>query len=68
MNRPNFQTKPMPPIRWHCFTPGAAVIALLAVEGMLLASQRFRWFPFNQQGLHGADRPGGGAGVPDAFD
>jgi hypothetical protein len=34
--------------RWFYPTPGRAVVGLLAVEGVLLASQHFRWFPFNQ--------------------
>ena len=37
-----------PKPRWYRLTPDRLVILLLAVEGMLWVSQRFRWFPFNQ--------------------
>jgi hypothetical protein len=33
--------------RWFRLTPGAIVIGLLAVEGLLFLSERFHWFPFN---------------------
>jgi len=34
--------------RWFRFTPDRCVLGLLALEGLLLLSQWFRWFPFNQ--------------------
>ena len=34
--------------RLHRFTPDGCVFALLAVEGFLLLSAWFHWFPFNQ--------------------
>jgi hypothetical protein len=41
-------TTSSPHPRWFRPTPGRAVLALLAVEGILFASQHFHWFPFNQ--------------------
>ena len=35
--------------RWYRPTPGRLLPVLLAVEGFLWLSERFRWFPFNQQ-------------------
>jgi phosphate/sulfate permease len=34
--------------RWYRLTPDRVVVALLALEGFLLLSAWFRWFPFNQ--------------------
>ena len=34
--------------RWSRVTPDRVVVALLALEGFLLLSAWFRWFPFNQ--------------------
>ncbi len=34
--------------RWFRLTPGHLLVVLLAAEGMLWLSERFRWFPFNQ--------------------
>ena len=34
--------------RWFHLTPGHLLVGLLAVEGLLLLSERFHWFPFNQ--------------------
>ncbi len=34
--------------RWYRLTPDRLVLVLLAVEGLLWLSQRFRWFPFNE--------------------
>jgi hypothetical protein len=34
--------------RWYRLTPDRVVILLLAVEGFLLLSEWFGWFPFNQ--------------------
>ena len=34
--------------RWHRPAPDRCVVALLALEGLLLLSAWFRWFPFNQ--------------------
>ena len=34
--------------RWYRLTPDRCVVALLALEGFLLLSVWFRWFPFNQ--------------------
>ena len=34
--------------RWFVPTPGRLLVLLLAVEGLLWLSERFRWFPFNQ--------------------
>ncbi len=34
--------------RWFRLTPDRCVVALLALEGFLLLSAWFRWFPFNQ--------------------
>jgi hypothetical protein len=39
---------PEPTRRWYCLTPDRLVVALLAVEGFLLLSERCRWFAFNQ--------------------
>ena len=38
----------MPKLRWFQPTPGKLLIILLAVEGVLLLSERFKWFGFNQ--------------------
>ena len=37
-----------PKPRWYRLTPDRCVVALLALEGILLLSAWFRWFPFNQ--------------------
>jgi uncharacterized protein (TIGR03067 family) len=34
---------------WYRVTPGRLVLALLAAQGLLLMSERFRWFAFNEQ-------------------
>ena len=34
--------------RWYRLTPDRCVVALLALEGFLLLSAWFRWFPFNE--------------------
>jgi hypothetical protein len=34
--------------RWYRLTPDRLILGLLAVEGLLLLSERFRWFAFNQ--------------------
>ena len=34
--------------RWYRLTPEHCVVALLALEGLLWLSERFRWFAFNQ--------------------
>ena len=34
--------------RWFRITPDHCIVALLALEGFLLLSAWFRWFPFNQ--------------------
>ncbi|MGD0898407.1 MAG: hypothetical protein ABR915_11265 [Thermoguttaceae bacterium] len=36
-----------PRLPWYRPTPDRAVIGLLALEGLLSLSERFRWFPFN---------------------
>ena len=41
-------TTPEPHPRWYRLTPDRFVLLLLAVEGFLLLSERFRWFSFNQ--------------------
>jgi hypothetical protein len=35
--------------RWYRLTPDRSLVALLAVEGLLLLSERFRWFAFNEK-------------------
>ncbi len=37
-----------PKRRWFYLTPDRLILALLAVEGFLLLSERFRWFSFNE--------------------
>ena len=37
-----------PKRRWYRITPDRFLIALPPIEGLLLLSERFRWFPFNQ--------------------
>jgi hypothetical protein len=44
---PTAEQKPPKP-RWFHPTPGWLLVGLLAVEGLLLLSERFCWFPFNQ--------------------
>ncbi len=34
--------------RWYRVTPDRCVALLLALEGLLILSERFQWFPFNQ--------------------
>jgi hypothetical protein len=34
---------------WHRPTPGRLLVVLLAAEGILLLSERFQWFPFNEK-------------------
>ena len=36
-------------LRWYQPTPGRLLVALLAVEGVLLLSEWFGWFAFNRQ-------------------
>ena len=33
--------------RWYCLTPGWLVFGSLAVTGLLFASEKWGWFPFN---------------------
>jgi hypothetical protein len=43
------QPGPSPPARrWRRPTPGWAILGLLAAEGLLWLSERFRWFAFNE--------------------
>ena len=37
-----------PKLRWYQPTPGRLLVFLLVVEGILLLSERWGWFPFNQ--------------------
>jgi hypothetical protein len=37
-----------PKLRWFPPTPGHLLFMLLAVEGVLLLSERFHWFPCNE--------------------
>ena len=39
---------PKPKLRWYRVTPDRVLIALLPMLGLLLLSERFRWFPFNE--------------------
>ena len=39
---------PKPKLRWFHLTPGRLLVVLLAVEAVLLLSERFHWFPFNE--------------------
>ena len=39
---------PEPNRRWFRLTPDRLMVGLLALEGFLLLSEWFRWFPFNQ--------------------
>ena len=41
--------KPKPKRRWFQLTPDRFMIGLLAVEGFLLLSEWFCWFPFNEK-------------------
>jgi hypothetical protein len=41
-------TTPQPNHRWFHPTPDRFLTALLALEGLLLLSKHFRWFPFNE--------------------
>ena len=36
-------------LRWYRLTPERLLMGLLAVEGLLLLSERFRWFAFNER-------------------
>jgi hypothetical protein len=38
-----------PQLRWFYPTPGRLLVVLLVVEGILLLSERFQWFAFNEQ-------------------
>jgi hypothetical protein len=38
-----------PKLRWYRLTPGRWLLVLLAVEGLLLLSERFHWFFFNEK-------------------
>ncbi len=38
----------VPESRWYRLTPDRVVVAMLALEGFLLLSEHFRWFPFNE--------------------
>ena len=42
-------TDPTPTRRRFCPTPGWIILALLAVEGLLWLSERYRWFWFNER-------------------
>ena len=44
-------THPTPQIRWYRLTPDRVVIALLALEGFLLLSERFEWFDFSRHAI-----------------
>ena len=46
-SEPQLITSP-PKLRWYQPTPGRLLVALLAVEGVLLLSERFQWFSFNE--------------------
>jgi hypothetical protein len=39
---------PKPKPRWFHLTPGRLLVVLLVVEAVLLLSERFKWFPFNE--------------------
>jgi Leucine-rich repeat (LRR) protein len=41
-------TNPNPKLRWFNPTPGRLLVILLAVEGVLLLSEKFQWFGFNE--------------------
>ena len=34
--------------RWYCPTPGWLVLGSMAVTGLLFASEKWRWFGFNE--------------------
>lgn len=38
-----------PKLRWFHLTPGQLLVVLLVVEGVLLMSERFQWFAFNEK-------------------
>ena len=40
---------PKPKRRWFYPTPGRLLVVLLAVECVLLLSERFQWFAFNEK-------------------
>ena len=42
-----WQILPQPRHPWYRLTPDREVIGLLALEGLLFLSERFRWFPLN---------------------
>ena len=44
----NDSCPPQPVRRWYHLTPDRLLIALLPVLGLLLVSEWFRWFPFNE--------------------
>jgi hypothetical protein len=45
----NQPTNPKPKLRWLYPTPSRLLVVLLAVEGVLLLSERFQWFAFNEK-------------------
>jgi len=45
----NDSHRPTAERRWYHLTPDRFLIGLLAVEGVLLLSERFSWFPFNER-------------------
>ena len=44
---PGFEQTPLR-VRWCHPTPGRLPVILLAVEAILFSSERFQWFPFNE--------------------
>jgi hypothetical protein len=54
MNEEQLATPANPPAppkqkpRWFHLTPGRLLVVLLVVEAVLLLSERFHWFPFNE--------------------
>ena len=40
--------KKLPKLRWYQPSPGRLLVVLLAAEGVLLLSERFRWFTVNE--------------------
>jgi hypothetical protein len=42
-------TTPNPNRRWYHLTPDRFFIGLLVVQVLLLLSERFRWFAFNEK-------------------
>ena len=42
------EQRPKSGLRRCCLTPDRVLVALLPIEGLLLLSERFRWFAFNE--------------------